>query len=103
MHDTIVSEGILLLVATVRFPAVALGCAGSFFFCLEIMVDSDDEVMVEEDPPDAQAESYIWKYFVDVAQYGLTRGGSKNSQCMFCDRSFTGISTTRPCWQVLHS
>ena len=64
------------------------------------MVDSDDEVMVEEDPPDAQAESYIWKYFVDVAQYG-TRGGSKNSQCMFCDRSFTGISTTRAVSHIL--
>ena len=56
--------------------------------------------MVEEDPPDAQAESYIWKYFVDVAQYG-TRGGSKNSQCMFCDRSFTGISTTRAVSHIL--
>ena len=100
MHDTIVSNSILLLVATVRFAAVAVGCAGSFVFCLEIMVDSDDEVMVEEDPPDAQAESYIWKYFVDVAQYG-TRGGSKNSQCMFCDRSFTGISTTRAVSHIL--
>jgi hypothetical protein len=32
MHDNKISKDIFLLVATVRFPAVALGCAGSFFF-----------------------------------------------------------------------
>jgi hypothetical protein len=58
------------------------------------MVDRDGEDIIEEDPADAQAESYVWKYFVDFSQYG-TRGGSKISLCMFCDRSFTGISTTR--------
>jgi hypothetical protein len=31
------------------------------------MVDSDGEDIIEEDPADAQAESYAWKYFVDVA------------------------------------
>jgi hypothetical protein len=55
--------------AMVRVTAVALGCAGSFYYDLDIIIDSDDEVMVEEDPPDAQAESHTWKYFVDVAQY----------------------------------
>ncbi len=60
---------------TVRFSAVALGCAESFILFIEIMVDSDDEDIVEEDPADAQAESYIWKYLVDVAQYGI-RGDS---------------------------
>jgi hypothetical protein len=39
------------------------------------MVDSDDENIVAEEPADAQAESYIWKYLVDVAQYGI-RGDS---------------------------
>ncbi len=63
------------------------------------MVDSDAEVVLEEDPADAQlaaqAEYNIWKYFVDVDLYGK-RGSSKNSQCKFChfcDRSFN-ISTT---------
>ena len=64
------------------------------------MVDSDGENIIEEDPADAQAESCVWKYFVDFSQYG-TRGASKNSQCMFCDRSFTGISTTRAVSHVL--
>jgi hypothetical protein len=98
----LLSKIIFLLLAMVRVTAVALGCADPFYYCLEIIIDSDDEVMVEDDPPDAQAESYIWKYFVDVAQYGtLARGGSKNSQCMFCDRSFTGISTTRAVSHIL--
>ncbi len=64
------------------------------------MVDNDGEDIIEEDPADAQDESCVWKYFVDFAQYG-TRGASKNSQCMFCDRSFTGISTTRAVSHVL--
>jgi hypothetical protein len=66
----------------------------------EIMVDSDGEDIIEEDPADAQAESCVCKHFVDFAQYG-TKGASKNSQCMFCDRSFTGISTTRTVSHVL--
>ena len=61
------------------------------------MADKDVEVIVEEDATDAQAESYIWKYFVDHGK----RGGSKNSQCMFCDRSFTGMSTTRAVSHIL--
>jgi hypothetical protein len=89
----------LLLLATVRIPAVL----GRLFFSLsEIMVDSDGEDIIEEDPADTQAESCVWKYFVDFAQYG-TRGASKNSQCRFCDRSFTGISTTRAVSHVLGS
>ena len=79
---------------------MALGWAGLFFFLSEIMVDSDGENIIEEDPADAQAESCVWKYFVGFSQYG-TRGASKNSQCMFCDRSFTGISTTRAVSHVL--
>ncbi len=56
--------------------AQCLAVPAFFFFRLKIMLDSDDEVIVEEDPADAQAESYIWKYFVDVAQYGR-KGSSK--------------------------
>ena len=64
------------------------------------MADKDVEVIVEEDATDAQAESYIWKYFVDVTHHGR-RGGSKNSQCMFCYRSFTGMSKTRAVSHIL--
>jgi hypothetical protein len=36
------------------------------------MVDSHGEDIIEEDRADAQAESYVWKYFVDSAEYGTS-------------------------------
>ena len=60
------------------------------------MDDDAADVIIDEDST-ADQESYIWKYFVDVNHFSIggRSGGSKNSQCKFCDRSFTGMSTTR--------
>ena len=54
----------------------------------------DEDVIIEEDAADTQAESFIWKYFADIIHHEK-KGGSKNLQCKFCDRTFTGMSTTR--------
>ncbi len=82
-------------------PGSGTGLGRLFFFLFrDNSCDSDGEDILEEDPTDAQAESCVWKCFVDFSQYGM-RGASKNFQCMFCDRSFTGISTTRAVSHVL--
>ena len=56
--------------------------------------------MIEEDEADTQAESFIWKYFADIVHHGK-KGGSKNLQCKFCDRTFTGMSTTQAVTHIL--
>ena len=55
---------------------------------------------MQEDQPNLDAESYIWKYFADIIDHGK-KGGSKNLQCKFCDRSFSGMSTTRAVAHIL--
>ena len=61
---------------------------------------SDDDIILEEDAADSGAESYIWKYFADISGHGK-KGGSKNLQCKFCDRNFTGMSTTNAVAHIL--
>ena len=60
------------------------------------MADEND-ICVQQNQPNTEAESYIWKYFADILDHRKKGGccrGSKNLQCKFCDRSFSGMSTT---------
>ena len=59
---------------------------------------TDHNIIVEE--ADSGADSYIWKYFADISGHGK-KGCSKNWQFKFCDRNFTGMSSTRAVAHIL--
>jgi hypothetical protein len=76
-----------------------------FFFGLDTIDAKQRTTFVEQDVPDAGAESYIWKYFADIHDHG-EEGCSKNLrqnvflQCKFCDKTFSVMPTT---WNVDYS
>ena len=49
----------------------------AFFFGLDTIDAKQLTTFVEQDVPDAGAESYIWKYFADIHDHG-EEGCSKN-------------------------
>ena len=44
---------------------------------------------------------YVWQYFTVTNNTEAKKGGSKNAQCMFCDKSFSGCSTSRAAAHIL--
>ena len=62
------------------------------------MNDADDV-----EPPESEvAEAhYFWQYFTVTNNTEARKGGSKNAQCMFCDKFFAGCSTTRAAAHIL--
>ena len=44
---------------------------------------------------------YVWQYFTVTNNTEAKKGGSKNAQCMFCDKSFSGCSTSKAAAHIL--
>ena len=57
------------------------------------------EEQEDESSPEGQS-AYIWKYFT-VSSSNAKTGGSKHIVCMFCDKNFSGCSTTRASAHIL--
>ena len=55
----------------------------------------------QEDESNREGQSaYTWKYFT-VSSSNEKTGGSKHIVCMFCDKNFSGCSTTRASAHIL--
>ena len=63
----------------------------------------DDDADVEQPESEVAEAHYVWQYFTVTNNTEAKKGGSrsKNAQCMFCDKSFSGCSTSRAAAHIL--
>jgi len=58
-----------------------------------------------EDPENPESEAadahYVWQYFTVTNNTAAKKGGSKNALCSFCEKSFSGCSTSRAAAHIL--
>ena len=60
-----------------------------------------DDADVEQPESEVAEAHYVWQYFTVTNNTEAKKGGSKNAQCMFCDKSFSGCSTSRAAAHIL--
>ena len=60
---------------------------------------SDDDANSEQ--PLSDALHYVWQYFTIMKHTDPKKSGAKNAICAFCDKSFSGCSTTRAAAHIL--
>jgi hypothetical protein len=63
-----------------------------------------DIEILDDNPRQEQQESrskYVWQYFTITNSSEVQKGGAKNAVCMFCDKKFSGCSTTRAAAHIL--
>ena len=71
----------------------------SIFF--HMMSDEDIDNANLEQPEKSQVAHFVWKYFAVTNNTDARKGGAKNAVCMFCDKSFSGCSTSRAAAHIL--
>jgi len=74
------------------------GPAKFFFCCYGHGINDADLEQPESEVVEAH---YVWQYFTVTNNTEAKKGGSKNAQCMFCDKSFSGCSTSRAAAHIL--
>ena len=63
---------------------------------------SDDEIDdANSEQPLSDAPHYVWQYFTIMNHTDPKKSGAKNAICAFCDKSFSGCSTTRAAAHIL--
>ena len=54
-----------------------------------------------EQPEKSEVAHFVWQYFAVTNNTDARKGGAKNAVCMFCDKSFSGCSTSRAAANIL--
>ena len=49
----------------------------------------------------SEVAHFVWQYFAVTNNTDARKGGAKNAVCMFCDKSFSGCSTSRAAAHIL--
>ena len=63
-------------------------------FFLHVMSDEDIDNANLEQPEKREVAHFVWQYFAVRNNTNARKGGAKNAVCMFCDKSFSGCSTS---------
>jgi len=64
----------------------------------------DDAIMIDDaELPGSEAakDHFVWQYFTVTNNTDPKKGGAKNALCMFCDKNFSGCSTSRAAAHLL--
>ena len=83
----------------IQFPART----GLLKFLLLSRMDGHgiNDADLEQPESEVVEAHYVWQYFTVTNNTEAKKGGSKNAQCMFCDKSFSGCSTSRAAAHIL--
>ena len=54
-----------------------------------------------DQPEKSEVAHFLWQYFAVTNNTDARKGGAKNAVCMFCDKSFSGCSTSRAAAHIL--
>ena len=65
------------------------------------MSDEDIDNANLEQPEKSELAHFVWQYFAVTNNTDARKGGAKNAVCMFCDKSFSGCSTSRAAAHIL--
>ena len=66
-----------------------------------MMSDEDIDNANLEQPEKSEVAYFVWQYFAVTNNTNARKGGAKNTVCMFCDKSFSGCSTSRAAAHIL--
>ena len=78
-----------------RFDS-GVGLSIFYRILLYLMRMSDDEIDdANSEQPLRDAPHYVWQYFATTNHTDAKKSGAKNAICAFCDKNFSGCSTSR--------
>ena len=69
------------------------------FYLTRMSVEEVDDANSQQ--PLSDAPHYVWQYFTIMNHTDPKKSGAKNAICAFCDKSFSGCSTTRAAAHIL--
>ena len=71
----------------------------SFFFHKMSYEDINNANL--DQPEKCEVAHFVWQYFAVINNTNARKGCTKNAVCMFCDKSFSGCSTSRAAAHIL--